>query len=787
MAKIDDSKDYYATLGVPKDADEGTIKRAKRALVLIHHPDRNLGREDVAKKMFQEVQAAYEVLVDREARAKYDAARKKKLEGAVPPYVPRNSRPAAGTRNSYSAAPGGTYYNRAPPPKPTPQQYPPPRPKTQKGPGSFYNNGADRFTHANFRPPPTAQRPDAREKEPEAKANVFTAWQKMKTPRADTARNYDPNNPNNRPRSYTQNNPNGTPFGRSNSTRAPSDKKGFNPGTPGGDEGQAKSSYRSNYERPAASPVFDENTSRSPKAQPMAEDVPFAEANRFRTPYSSTKAGERTSMYGDGIGRSSSLRNSPTHGQRSTATNDAGFNSDSGRPKQRSSYTGPQQNTRFPHMYDSSDDDEAEDFRTGTKHRGPPPAEPQQSKWGQGAFGAQQRPSSSDASSSAFKSRSAESINNINMKFSPSDWHGKFEGQSDYFAPSVPKVSTTKGRTSPTRGRQHQRSATEKGPFAGVQSQPPPISPFSRSQSSQMPPPPSGPPPTEQAPHATKFAQEKWAETFKEPSWALPLKTKDTSPRRGSATTKRTNPARKPSAVPENNAGVGKQTSKPKPKYQAFAEDDAMDIDTEPPSATETSIPKSTGTGTTAKNNTQTKSAVPASQPAAPGLNLNGMKTVEPFTQADTGLSGLGALGDQLPFPSQASNDHPLKLNNPRQMKYPPVPAAPAVPTTLDPTATNEYLKQFEGYVRQYRQYRSALTAHLAARNEEFDNLDDNFVRQRGERTQKLGFASYLHKNKEDEGVLEAFKYAQELHIKALEQCDDVRRKASKQSQFSSV
>lgn len=212
-----------------------------------------------------------------------------------------------------------------------------------------------------------------------------------------------------------------------------------------------------------------------------------------------------------------------------------------------------------------------------------------------------------------------------------------------------------------------------------------------------------------------------------------------------------------------------------------------MDIDTEPPPAPEPSLPNQPATGTAAKDNAQTNPAEAASQSAAPGLNLNGMKTVEPFTQADAGLSGLGALGDQLPFPSQASNDHPLKSSNPRQIKYPRVPAPPVLPSSISPSATNEYFKQFEGYVRQYRQYRLAITAHLAARDEEFDNLDDNFVRQRGERTQKLGFASYLQKNKEDEGVLEAFKVAQELHIKALEQCDDIRRKASKQSQFSSV
>eukprot|EP00164_Ancoracysta_twista_P006439 GFYU01008962.1.p1 GENE.GFYU01008962.1~~GFYU01008962.1.p1 ORF type:complete len:369 (-),score=105.31 GFYU01008962.1:200-1306(-) len=63
--------DYYKTLGVDRNADESTIKRAYRKLSLKHHPDKNPGNE-AAKQKFVEVAAAYEVLSDAEKRRIYD-------------------------------------------------------------------------------------------------------------------------------------------------------------------------------------------------------------------------------------------------------------------------------------------------------------------------------------------------------------------------------------------------------------------------------------------------------------------------------------------------------------------------------------------------------------------------------------------------------------------------------------------------------------------------------------------------------------------------------------------
>ena len=66
-----DYKDYYAVLGVKKDAVEKEIKQAYRKLARKYHPDVNPGSKEAEEK-FKEISEAYEVLSDKEKRAKYD-------------------------------------------------------------------------------------------------------------------------------------------------------------------------------------------------------------------------------------------------------------------------------------------------------------------------------------------------------------------------------------------------------------------------------------------------------------------------------------------------------------------------------------------------------------------------------------------------------------------------------------------------------------------------------------------------------------------------------------------
>lgn len=64
-------RDYYEILGVPKDADEATLKKAYRKVAMQYHPDRNAG-DKAAEEKFKEAAVAYEVLNDPDKRARYD-------------------------------------------------------------------------------------------------------------------------------------------------------------------------------------------------------------------------------------------------------------------------------------------------------------------------------------------------------------------------------------------------------------------------------------------------------------------------------------------------------------------------------------------------------------------------------------------------------------------------------------------------------------------------------------------------------------------------------------------
>ena len=116
-------KDFYSVLGVPKDADAATIKKAYRKLARQMHPDHNPG-DAKAEARFKEVGEAYAVLSDTEQRGQYDQLRAMAGGGARftspgGPAAARGSRTSSaacsaaasarwrGGRVRYTNAPGG--------------------------------------------------------------------------------------------------------------------------------------------------------------------------------------------------------------------------------------------------------------------------------------------------------------------------------------------------------------------------------------------------------------------------------------------------------------------------------------------------------------------------------------------------------------------------------------------------------------------------------------------------------------------------------------------------------
>ena len=66
-----DNREYYEVLGVSKGATDDEIKKAYRKLARKYHPDLNKDNPEAAEK-FKEIGEAYEILSDKDKRARYD-------------------------------------------------------------------------------------------------------------------------------------------------------------------------------------------------------------------------------------------------------------------------------------------------------------------------------------------------------------------------------------------------------------------------------------------------------------------------------------------------------------------------------------------------------------------------------------------------------------------------------------------------------------------------------------------------------------------------------------------
>ena len=78
-------KDYYSILGVKKEDDAETIKKAYRQLALKYHPDKNPGNKEAEEK-FKAISEAYSILSDPDKKSQYDSGGNINFGGNFDPF-----------------------------------------------------------------------------------------------------------------------------------------------------------------------------------------------------------------------------------------------------------------------------------------------------------------------------------------------------------------------------------------------------------------------------------------------------------------------------------------------------------------------------------------------------------------------------------------------------------------------------------------------------------------------------------------------------------------------------
>lgn len=355
---------------------------------------------------FQAIQVAYEILGDSDQRTKYDADRRRNGYGAGgsrPPPPPRGGQ----TQTNYGRSPYEAYSNFPPPrmrtqaggpPRERPQSYapptsarapPPPPPPPPPGYPS-YGRGPPPKVPPRQQPQPQPQ-PAYAQDDTDARRNVFTAWEQMRHNKANQEQTWSDDDGLRKARAAADASKAGQHkpgLGRSFTTRVPNNRKsGFNPSERLSSDwepaARSSSAYQSSprTSRPVApDPPPPTAHGETPKARPdplgqfrsklNADDVPYAEGTRVRTPYGGEGIGQKTYFNAEDLSRSSSMRDVPDLARKAGSKNSPRANAARHRSaspirhnsqdhsSRRASVQPGQRKTAFDIGYDSSSADE---------------------------------------------------------------------------------------------------------------------------------------------------------------------------------------------------------------------------------------------------------------------------------------------------------------------------------------------------------------------------------------------------------------------------------------------
>ena len=407
-----------------------------------------------------------------------------------------------------------------------------------------------------------------------------------------------------------------------------------------------------------------------------------------------------------------------------------------------------------------------------------------------------QLPNDHSASTSPRKTQSSE---NINTNFSPSGWHGKFNGDAEDYLGAKSNGNTPRGRTSPTKGRPNVHTPFRERPRPTEPKEN--IPPY---DSTKMPPPPPSPmaPLPPRSPEKVPFSEEQWRETFKDPNWVYPGPPPMQSPRTGnmkrpkhprkmSTANKRPTvpkPAHVSATIDKEDEGDASNEASSVLESEAnhSSSDNAMDIDPAltPPSG----MAHFSATGTHGQTYIDPitriirSAAPPPSQTNsdtdkdASRLNLSGFKKEVPFAPSQSGLKDLEDLKSTLPFPS-APSAIPGQSSAPQQLALPAPPRPPNALDKVTQSTFDQYMAYMHAYMAEWSMYNTKMLTHFNTRQNEVENeLGNDWMSSIG----MQGYAKYMRGVEEDFRVRKHWDVSWEKHRECMKALGKVREKAVK-------
>lgn len=402
------------------------------------------------------------------------------------------------------------------------------------------------------------------------------------------------------------------------------------------------------------------------------------------------------------------------------------------------------------------------------------------------------------------KSHSSESIN---LKFSPSEWHGKFTGSSNEYIvpPSAKVVHSARGRLSPTKNRPSppkqtfsQASKVSSDGTAQDDRTNFPTVPAMPGATIFSSPPPSPPPVSPPGQAGSKYTSEEWTQHFKPATFAFPPPLATHSPAR--------HLSRKRSKAPQKIFNTYKRPPVSKAASVSATIDDTEDAeDVELASVTESLSSKTSGDidgngsamdidpAVTPVADEQGKVTEGNKPPPIPPklsqdgyavkqeshMNLGDLRDVAPFAPSKEGLKNLADLSATLPFESRPSNINVTESAlSPQLLKLPAPPKRIPVPETLTQTSWERYIAQMRAYMFEWNTYNTKMLAHFNERQASVETtLKPEWMSATGDGTNKWGFLAYMQGVEEDFRVRSHWDVSWEKHRECMRGLGSVRER----------